>query len=303
MESKQAHFPNSKPHIPFGLVLTGGGVRGLAHAGVLHSLEHYGYRPCAVAGVSMGAIVAATYALNPNWYSALVNMDTKGFPEPPRASSNSFRARIRALLSAERILQDMMLGWGVGSRTLDWGHSLLNDLTLGRRLEESRIPVAAVATDLCTGKRVILQNGNAAEAVYASSALAGLLPPLIRDKDILVDGCYADLAPIDVVKGMDLEVVIAVDVQQIIDPRPPLNGVQAMLRAMEICSQEHARLRLKEADFVIRPQFPFPIDMLEFSHKRACIAAGSRSVRNSLKKLQQLLETDRHDKQAGSLPT
>ena len=257
---------------------------------MLQALEHYGYRPRAVVGVSMGAVVAVTYALNPDWYRALVNMDTEGFPEPPKTSSGDLRERIRALLASERMLQDMVLGWGVGSRTLEWGRSLLDSLTLGRRLEEGHIRVATIATDLCRGKRVVLQRGNAAEAAYASAALAGLLPPMPHDESLLADGCYADLAPIDVAKGPDIDVVIAVDVQQKIDPRPPSNGIQAMLRAMEICSQEHARLRFTEADFVVRPQFPFSIDTLEFSQKRVCIAAGSRAVRASLKDLRQLLK-------------
>ncbi len=62
------------------------------------------------------------------------------------------------------------------------------------------------------------------------------------------------------------------------------------VRAMEICSQEHAHLRFSEADFVLSPQFPFAIDTLEFSRKRVCIAAGARAVRASLKDLRQLLQ-------------
>ncbi|GBE42691.1 MAG TPA: hypothetical protein ENH05_01645 [Rhizobiales bacterium] len=279
-----------KAHVPFALVLAGGGARGLAHAGVLRAVEHYGFRPSAVVGVSMGAVVAVTYALNPDWYRALVNMDTQGFPEPPKASSGNFKERIRALLASERMLQDMVLGWGVGARTLEWGRSLLDSLTLGRRLEDGHIRVATVATDLCRGRRVVLRRGNAARAAYASAALAGLLPPLSHDEGLLADGCYADLAPIDVARGSDIDVVVAVDVQQQIDPRPPSNGVQAMLRAMDICSHEHARLRFREADFVVKPQFPFAIDILEFSQKRVCIAAGNRAVRASLKELRELLQ-------------
>ena len=279
-------------HVPFALVLAGGGARGFAHVGVLRAFEHYGYRPHAIVGVSMGAIVGATYALNPDWYRALVNMDTSGFPDPPKASNNSLRERIRALLASERMLQDMVFGWGVGARTLDWGKGLLRDLTLGRRLEEGRIRVAAVTTDLCQGRQVVLECGNAANAVYASAAIAGMLPPLPHKEGLLVDGCYANLAPIDVAKRPDIDVVIAVDVQQQLDPDPPENGVQAMLKAVEICSQEHARLRLKEADFVLRPKFPFAIDTLEFIHKRVGIAAGTHAVRASIKALQPLLQRD-----------
>lgn len=262
----------------------------MAHAGVLHALEHYGYRPSAIVGVSMGAIVAVTYGLNPNWYPALVNMDTGVFPDPAKASNDGLRERIRALLASERILRDMVLGWGVGSRTLERGRSLLNDLTLGRQLEESRIPVATVATDLCRGQRVVLKSGNAAEAAYASAALAGLLPPLAYGKSLLVDGCYTDLVPVDVARGDKNTFVIAVDTSQSIDPLPPGNGVQTMLKAMEICAHEHAVLRFKKADLVLRPQFPFSIDTLEFRHKRVCIAAGCREVRAKLKTLHHLLQ-------------
>lgn len=281
---------NSKAHIPFALVLAGGGARGLAHAGVLRALAHYGFRPSAVVGVSMGAVVAVTYALNPDWYRALVNMDTSGFPDPAKATTSDFRERVRALLASERMLQDMILGWGVGARSLEWGRALLEHLTLGRRLEQGRIRVAAVATDLNHGRRVVLQRGSAAEAAYASSALAGLLPPLPHDDGLLADGCYADLVPIDVARGPDNDLVIAVDVQQQVDLRPPSNGIQAILRAVDICSDEHARLRFTEADFVIRPQFPFSIDTLEFSCKRFCIAAGNRAVRTSIEDLRQLLQ-------------
>ena len=96
-------------HRSFTLVLSGGGGRGLAHVGVLKALEHFGYRPSAIVGVSMGAIVGASCALNAAWYSALVNMDTQLFPQPPRASSNDLRTRIRVALASERALVEMFL--------------------------------------------------------------------------------------------------------------------------------------------------------------------------------------------------
>ena len=279
----------NKNHRSFALVLPGGGVRGLAHAGVLKGLEYYGWRPSAIVGVSMGAIVAATYGLNPQWYHALTHMDTRDFPEPPIASSADLRERIRALLASERALREMLLGWGVGSRSLKRGQALLAGLTLGRRLEESRIPVAAVAVDLRSGQRMILRSGNASQMVYASAALPGILPPLKHNDHLLSDGTYVDNAPVDVARDFGVDVVIAVDTTQINQRLAIRNGLQAMMRAMEICHHSHSQLRFKKADFVLRPEYPFAIDALDFRRKRLCTAYGLRCVRRNREALRRLL--------------
>ncbi|GEM86022.1 patatin-like phospholipase family protein [Meiothermus granaticius] len=280
-------------HPPFGLVLAGGGSRGLAHAGVLRALEHYGYRPSAIVGVSMGAIVGATYGLNPDWYQALLHMDTTGFPEPPAPRSLALGERLRSLKAYQKVAWSVLTAWGPGQRALPYGMVLLERLTLGRDLEDSALPVAAVATDLVSGERVVMQEGRAADALYASAALAGVLPPLEREGRLLADGAYADVAPIDVVKALGAAVVIAVQ------PSPPQmpsrtvrNGVQAMIRALEICHHQHSHLRFAQADLVLEPRFPWPIDTLDFGHKAICVAAGIQVVRAALPRLRGLLGTN-----------
>lgn len=277
-------------HRPFTLLLAGGGARGLAHVGVLRALEHAGFRPSALVGVSMGAIVGATYGLNPDWYQALITMDTNGFPQPYAVRKTTLLERIRTALAIERTVQDMVLGWGVGRRSLPAGRRLLEHLTLGRHLEDAHPPVAAVATDLVTGERVVLRSGSAAEAIYASGALAGILPPHVAGDYLLADGAYADIAPVDIARDFGVEVVIAVNLDQTKEAPPPIgNGLQALMRALEICHYQHAALRFAEADLVLRPHFPFVIDTLDFSHKRLCIAAGARAVRALLPELRNLL--------------
>ncbi|GMQ90629.1 MAG: hypothetical protein BMS9Abin10_1029 [Gammaproteobacteria bacterium] len=276
-------------HVPFAVVLCGGGARGLSHVGVLKALEHYGYRPEAIVGVSMGAIVGVSYGLNPDWYTALLNMDTSDFPDSPSSSREGLGARMRAVIATERLIRNMLVGWGVGSRSLAPGKALLRALTRKRKLEDSRIPLAVVATDLYSGQRVVLTRGNAADAAYASSALPGILPPLAHGEYLLADGAYVDQAPIDVARGFGVKVVIAVDPSQTSDTRHIRNGLQAMLRGVEICHLEHTRLRLEGADLVLRPRFPFPIDTLDFSHKRTGVAAGARAVRAASTELERLL--------------
>jgi NTE family protein len=277
---------------PFVLVLSGGGARGFAHVGVLRALEGLGLRPAAVVGVSMGAVVAATYALRDDWYSALLAMDTRAFPRPFRTvgiGQAPLRARLGMLFDYGRAIRDMFLGWGLGTPALFAGARLLRLLTLGRNLEDGRIPVAVCATDLRAGARVVLRSGSASAAAYASSALAGVLPPLRRGEQLLCDGAYADVAPIDVGRSFGHPVVVAVDAGQSLVSREIRSGFQALTRAAEICQMTHAHLHFKQADLVLAPTFGRTIDTLGFSARRECVAAGVRSVRRHEAVLRQLL--------------
>lgn len=144
-----------------GLVLSGGGARGLAHAGFLRALEHLGYRPGVIVGVSMGAVVGATYALNPRWYDDLIAMDTSGFPPLPDFSEPGMLHHFKNLRIAQKVISGMYFGWGIGQPAVDWGRGLLAHLTRDGRLEEGRVPVYASATDVTTGERVVIESADA----------------------------------------------------------------------------------------------------------------------------------------------
>ncbi len=282
-----------KEKASFGLVLGGGGARGLAHVGALKALNHLGYYPSAVAGVSMGAVVAATYALNDDWYRQLVDMDVSGFPEIPDFKAPGLGNKVKALLIAERDMRDMYFGWGAGQKTVAWGRGVLEDLTLGKNLEESRIPVFLAATDVLTGERVIMSNGNAVDAVYASSALAGILPPFRDGELLLVDGGYTDIAPVDVVRKSGVDFVLSINPANQPNTRKPKNGLEVFLRSVEVTHNAHSNMRFNEADFILSPEFSRPIGILEFQHKRDCIAAGARAVLQAAQKIQDAFDSPR----------
>lgn len=263
----------------YSLVLSGGGARGFAHVGALRALEHFGHPPAAVVGVSMGAIVGATYGLNPDWYRALVNMDISGLPIRPDFSTPGMGNRLRNFYRTQQFVSKSWFGWGLGEATHDWGLNLLRGLTLNRRLDEAHLPVCVTATDLGTGERVALRDGPAWEGVYASSALAGILPPAEIDGRMLIDGGYSDLAPVDLARQMVDGPVIAIDVSRRLRGGLPANGLQAMIRGLEICQNEHASLRFSAADIVLKPVLDPPVDTLDFGAKRRAIAAGARMVR------------------------
>ena len=279
-------------HRTFALVLAGGGARGFAHAGVLRALEREGLCPGALVGVSMGALVGVTYSLRRDWYRTLVNMDTRNLPGPQLHLAGDPvqpRRKLARATDVARTFWALLRGWGEGEKVLGFGRALLEDLYGGQELEQGRIPVAVGATDLNSGQRVVLSSGSASSAVYASVALAGVLPPLRSGDRLLADGAYSDIAPIDIARGFECDSVIAVNPSQQGNSARIENGLQAMVRAVEICHTRHAGLRLAEADLVISPRFRRSIDTLDFSAKRECIAAGVRGVRGSRRDLAGLL--------------
>ncbi len=278
-------------HRPFVLVLGGGGVRGFTHVGVLRYLESLGYRPSAVVGVSMGAIVGTAYALREDWYQALLRMETSQLPGPVKSwkEGRGLGEKLHSLIETSRAIWDVATKWGVGERALEAGLGVLRGLYGDRRLEDSRVPVAICSTDLVSGDRVVTRGGPAVDEVYASAALAGVLPPLDRGNVLLADGAYSDIAPIDVAREWG-ELVIAVDPSQVTRAPDIQHGYQAIMRATEICFQHHAHLRFSEADLVLRPSFPRYIDTLDFAAMRMCVAAGMRAVRKRRDDIGRLLD-------------
>lgn len=283
-----------------GLVLSGGGARGFAHVGVLRALNHLDIFPDVIVGVSMGAIVGATHVLNENWYDALIDMDISGFPPLPDFSEPGVINYIRNLRVAQQAITGMYFGWGVGQPAVDWGRAILTRLTLGKSLEEGRIPIFATATDIVSGERVVFGSGPATDALYASAALAGILPPAEIDGRLLVDGGYCDLAPVDVARDAGADLVIVVDAATTTVADKPTNGLQAMFRAVEICQNEHTHLRFKKADLILHPIIDPPIGVLEFRHKRRCAAAGARVVLRSRAALRNIFEVASACSQTGS---
>jgi NTE family protein len=276
---------------PFAVVLAGGGARGYAHVGALRALEHMGCVPAGIVGVSMGAVVAATYAVRADWYEALLAVPLSGRAVRARGhGSQDVSARaIRRVWAGARTAWSMTTGWGAPDALADAAKKTLDDLIGPGSLDGGRIPVTVCATDLITGTRVELSTGPAAPAVYASSALAGVLPPAEHDGMLLADGAYTDVAPVDVARRMGFPVVLAVDPSQGADGGTVRNGLEAVMRAMEICHTTHAHLSLDRADLVLRPEFGRFVDVLDFDARRVCVAAGAGAVRARRHEIGRLL--------------
>lgn len=119
------------------------------------------------------------------------------------------------------------------------------------------------------------------------------MPSLPSGELLLADGAYTDQAPVDVARSLGYDVVIAVDPGQRAERAMPRNGIEIVVRAMEICHAQHAHLRFETADLVLRPTFPRLIDTLDFAARRDCVAAGVRVVREERARLEARLATGR----------
>lgn len=274
-----------------GVVLGGGGVRGLAHVGVLQALAREDVHPDLVVGVSMGAVVGATYAARPDWVDALETVGRERLPSFAEIEEEGLAlARLRGLVRSARKLAPSVWSWGrqgyeeYGRATL---RALLGDV---ETFADLRVPLAVTATDLNAGERIVLQDGDLTSAVLSSGALPGLARPVLRDELTLIDGGFADPAPVDVARAMGADVVVAVHVGQVLSPLETDTWALTLLRGLEISLRGFAQERLAQADLVLRPAFEERVNVLDVSAVGDVVRLGEACGRDNVDAVRKLLD-------------
>jgi NTE family protein len=234
-----------------GLVLGGGGARGAAHIGVLRELERLRVPIDAIAGTSMGAIVGGLYAsgMTPAELSELItSLDWKdAFQDTGKRADMSFRRKqddesfpIRfelGLRDGELILPEGL----ISGQKLNW---ILRDLTMHvssvTEFDDLPIPFRAVASDIETGEAYVMSEGDLVHAMRASMSAPGIFSPVRVDGRRLVDGGLTGNVPVDAVRDMGVDIVIAVNVEF------PLYEPKHLQSALEITEQMLTILIRKE---------------------------------------------------------
>jgi NTE family protein len=265
----------AQPHT-IGLVLSGGGVRGFAHVGILKGLEARGWRPDLVAGASMGGIVAAAYASG----MSVAEMETE--------SLYLTRLRHLARLLDRKISMDALIA---GDRILQYFESKLHNAAF----DELEMPLGLMAVDCLTGEQVPLTEGRVATAVRATMAFPGVFAPVEINGMILVDGGVSDNLPVCLAREMGATCVVAVDVcprgasctiageddGTSLVPAPRLMAL--MQRGVDLVVATLTELRLEQCapDVLMRPAVPHNVSTFTgFTHIAECIAAGEAAVRD-----------------------
>ena len=264
-----ASTPSAPQRPRIGLVLSGGGARGISHVGVLKVLEEKHIPIDVIAGTSMGAIVGGLYATGMK-----ADQIEEAFKKINWTSLFSTRVG-REELSQRRKEQDfelstaLELGWrdgefrapqgAVSSRGLD---ALLRRYTLPAQdisdFNRLPIPFRAVATDMETGQPVILAQGDLATALRSSMSVPGVFPATEVNGRILGDGGLVDNVPVDVARAMGADIVIVVNIGTPLAGRETLNSAIGLTAQMiNILTEQNVRRSLDSLgprDILIQPE-------------------------------------------------
>ena len=256
------------PRPRVGLVLSGGGARGLAHVGVLKALEELHVPVDAIAGTSMGAVVGGLYASGMT--AAEIDTLMRGidwsavFRDRPARNTLNYRRK----QDDREFLVRFPLGLQGGSFRVPRGLIQGQRLTQALRIETMPVaavedfddlptPFRAVAADLETGARVVLDHGDLTSTMRASMSAPGVFAPVEIDGRLLVDGGIVENLPVDVGKAMGVDIVIAVDVGFQPVPRRELTSALAVSnQAITIMMQRETgrqRALLSADDVLILP--------------------------------------------------
>jgi NTE family protein len=274
------------------LVLSGGGARGAAHVGVLKVLEELRVPIDCIAGTSMGAIVGAAYASGiplDEMESTLGSLTTKTlFTDlPPRAE----RA-LRLKRDDATILAPPEVGWRDGDIQLPKGvvsgvqlEGVLRGLSKVRgfqRFDDLPIPFRAIATDLVTGKPVVISQGELASAMRASMSVPGVVQPARLNDRLLVDGGLTNNLPIDVARAMGAEVVIAVNLGTPLLKAEELTSIFGVTGQMvNILTEQNVQASiasLKPSDVLVLPQLG-DYSAVDFDHLPQTVPIGEAAAR------------------------
>ncbi|MCL1076280.1 patatin-like phospholipase family protein [Shewanella dokdonensis] len=285
-----------------GLVLSGGGAKGAAHVGVLKVLEAHHIPVDYVAGTSIGAYVGGMYALGysaneiealmmkQNWssgYSDLIPREQLAYREKQTRDQYNIPLNLGIRDGEVQAPSGVLLGQSMSrlyrnTTGLVPEYSSFNDLA---------IPFRAVATDLETSRPVILNRGSLVQAMQASATVPGALQPAVIDGKILVDGGIANNMPVDVVKAMGADIVIAVDIGSELVKKNQLNGAVAVLNQLSTmltqASTERQKMLLTDRDILIRPDID-SLSTTDFSDMPKALKAGEVAANKLLPELQHL---------------
>ena len=225
---------DARPRI--GLALSGGGARGGAHVGVLRALRDLGIPVDYIAGTSMGSVIGGFYAsgLDEEQIATLAGEIDWGdlFDDSPSRDNRTFHRKRDDdlyLVKQKAGLNDGQLELPMG---LVQGQDI--DLFLARTtlpvthveaFDELPIPFRAVATDMVTGAAVVLDHGSLADAIRASLSIPAAFAPIEIDGRLLVDGGVSQNLPVDAVRAMGADIVIAVDISTPLATREDLTSI------------------------------------------------------------------------------
>lgn len=291
------NIKKNKKEPKVGLVLSGGGAKGFAHIGVLKVIDSLGIKIDYVSGTSMGAIIGSLYAsgysgkqlediFNTIDFNEIINdefpRDTQSFYERENAEKyavnlpfDKFKISLPSALSRGQnvynLLYQLMLP--------------VNDITDFSKLP---IPFFCIATNIETGKAIIMDKGRLAEAVTASGALPSLFQPVQINDIIHIDGGIVNNFPVEELRAKGMDIIIGVDVQDDLRDRTALKTAPDILvQINNFRTIDAMRNKAPLTDIYIKPDIT-NFSVLSFNEGEDIIANGQKAA---LAKIKELINT------------
>ncbi len=253
-----------------GLVLGAGAARGFAHVGVIKALEAQGIRPDIVVGSSAGSVIAALLASGAtgNDLNRLaLNLDEAtiadwGLP---------FAGRFGGLIKGDAL------------------QNMINREVQNKSIEQMRIPLGIVATELQSGKGVLFRTGNTGQAVRASCSIPGVFQPTVIGGKEYVDGGLVAPVPVSYARQMGATLVIAVNISSEPNHQDASGTFGVLQQTISIMQRSINQFELKSADIVITPQLK-QMSGSDFKSRNAAILAGEVATQEQIGLIKERLK-------------
>lgn len=283
-----------------GLVLSGGGAKGLAHIGALKVIEEAGIKIDFIGGTSMGAIIGAMYA---SGYTAnqldsifrATDMACLIQDNLPRSAKTFYEKedseRYAITLPFDGFKVSVPPAYSGGQNIYSELVRILYHVKDIDDFSKLPIPFVCVATNVENGKEVVLNSGYLPEAIMASGTLPSLFEPLALDGKLLIDGGVVNNYPIDKVRAMGADIIIGIDVQQGLSDRASLlSATEILLQINNFQSAADMVEKSAATDIYIKPKID-EFTVIEFNKATEIMKAGEVAAIEKFNKLQQYATT------------
>jgi NTE family protein len=254
-----------------GLVLGAGAARGFAHVGVIKALEAQGIRPDIVVGSSAGSVIAALLAsgANGNELNRLaLNLDEATIAD----WGVPFGGRFGGLIKGDAL------------------QNMVNREVQNKSIEQMRIPLGIVATELQSGKGVLFRTGNTGLAVRASCSVPGVFQPAVISGKEYVDGGLVAPVPVSYARQMGATLVIAVNISSEPVHQDASGTLGVLQQTISIMQRSINQYELKSADIIIQPQLK-QMSSGDFKSRNAAILAGEVAAQEQMALIKEKLKS------------
>jgi len=259
-----------------GLALGGGAVKGFFHLGFLRVLDKEKIPIKTICGTSMGAIVGGLYCLNRNIKRVeeilLGGLEERGFSQLDKPEEKRSYFNFKAYFDMKNIMVDMR-----------------RSLPL-QEIKTTKIPFAAIACDINTGERVIINEGPLRDALSASSNIPGILPPFKMGGKLLVDGIVADNVPVKEARDLGADKIIGI----VVTPHAffkdaPKGSLDVILRSFFLMASAISKGSAEEADHIITPDLDV-IPYADFRYAKLCADIGEKIAVKNLEVIKKMIK-------------